>query len=64
MKTRKNAPANDDLDDLDDLMGGDTANNMADEDDFFGSGHKEEEYVSAKKGKSNDDPLAFLQRAQ
>lgn len=63
MKAKKKAPANDDLDDLDDLMGGET-NNMADEDDFFGSSAKEEEFEMEKKGKSNDDPLAFLQRAQ
>lgn len=64
---------NDDIDDLDDLMGDGNSkaknnymeDNLDDEDDFFGGGRNEEDYsVSKKKKKGGDDPLAFLHRAQ
>lgn len=39
--------------------------NIVDEDDdFFGGGRNEEDYSVSKKKSKNDDPLAFLQRAQ
>ena len=59
---------NDDLDDLDDLMGGDTGNPMGfdnDEADFFGDNDQADDMydVPKKKGKKDHDPLAFLERA-
>ena len=59
--------ANDDLDDLDDLMGGEATNpvfDQNDEDDFFGGGNDQAEVMPRKKQAENDDPLAFLQRAK
>lgn len=64
-----------DLDDLDDIMGGSSTNNknagnmdLEDDDDFFGGGgfggqRRGEDKKKSAKGDSND-PLAFLQRAQ
>ena len=75
-KRPKPAPKNDDLDDLDDMMGGDMGGGFGggfgrndDEDDFFGGGGKkfddDDDFMSGKKKKSdNSDPLAFLQRAK
>lgn len=71
-KKPKEQVINDDLDDLDDLMGGgdgekDNAGQTLDDHDFFGGGRddEDEDYnPKKKKGKQNDDPLAFLQRAQ
>ena len=58
----------DDLDDLDDLMGDKKDSAVAlDEDDFFGGGNDDEdEYIpkKKKKGKEDNDPLAFLKAAQ
>ena len=57
----------DDLDDLDDLMGDKKGSAVAlDEDDFFGGGNDEDEYIpkKKKKGKEDNDPLAFLKAAQ
>ena len=62
--------AGDDLDDLDDLMGGDgLGGGMAnDESDFFGDNNRDDDLdmvPKKKRGGGNDnDPLAFLQRAQ
>lgn len=59
--------ANDDLDDLDDLMGGEATNpvfDQNDEDDFFGNGNEQVELNPRKNKAENDDPLAFLQRAK
>ena len=55
----------DDLDDIDDLMGDKPSANL-DEDDFFGDSNNEEDtYIPKKKGKKqDDDPLAFLKAAQ
>ena len=59
-----------DLDDLDDLMGGDARGDsqQIDEDDFFGGGKNDDDdefsMPSKKKKKGDGDPLAFLQRAQ
>lgn len=59
-----------DLDDLDDLMGGDSSpkiNGLTnDESDFFGGGGNEvDEYKPRKKNKKeDDDPLAFLKKAE
>jgi hypothetical protein len=67
VRSRKVAQ-NDDLDDLDDLMGGDTAKAMGfddDEADFFGDDDQDDMYdAPKKKGKKDHDPLAFLERAQ
>lgn len=64
---KKMAFEEDDLDDLDDLMGDSNKKDAIDEDDFFGGGNDEEDdYVpKKKKGKAVDnDPLAFLKAAQ
>jgi hypothetical protein len=55
----------DDLDDLDNLMGDSNKKVFVDEeddDDFFGGGgNNDDEFVpKKKKNKGNDDPLAFL----
>ena len=59
----------DDLDDLDNLMGDSKKKVSAavdDEDDFFGGGNNDDDdYVpKKKKGKAKDDPLAHLKAAQ
>lgn len=59
-----------DLDDLDDLMGGDSSPKMNglnnDEADFFGGGRSnDDDYKPRKKNKKDDDdPLAFLKKAE
>ena len=75
-KPKKQMAMNDDLDDLDDLMGADAKNSSIgaglndDEDDFFGGGTSNDAFEvkpkKKKKGQEDDDhdPLAFLQRAQ
>ena len=63
---KKMAFEEDDLDDLDNLMG-DSNNKVVlnDEDDFFGGQDDDDDFVpKKKKGKTNDDPLAFLQAAE
>ena len=58
---------NNDLDDLDNLMGGDDkpARQQPDDDlDFFGGGNDADEEVEVAPKKKSNDPLAFLQRAQ
>ena len=65
----KKIAQNDDLDDLDDLMGGDTGQAMGfdnDEADFFGDNDQADDMydVPKKKSKKDHDPLAFLERAQ
>jgi hypothetical protein len=69
-RPKKAIQQNDDLDDLDNLMGGDAGNDGMgfdnDEDDFFGGNSKEDDIYDQpkKKGKKDHDPLAFLERAQ
>ena len=73
-KPKKQMAFNDDLDDLDDLMGAGAKNSSIgaglndDEDDFFGGGERNTDFDAkpkSKKGQQEEhDPLAFLQRAQ
>lgn len=74
-KRETHQQCNDDIDDLDDLLGGGGDSNnqnefgqTLDEHDFFVSS-KNDEFDEPKRGRGkkkdqNDDPLAFLQRAQ
>ena len=45
-------------------MGGGANREIDDDVDFFGEAEDEEEIYSAKKSKGNNDPLAFLKRAE